>query len=93
MLGIEMVGLGATAGAAAGGVAGWIVSRRRAQADDESVMPDLEIRPDKEDEIDEMAQRWATSQGIPEASDLVSRKLRLASRLGSRRQKERRCRY
>jgi hypothetical protein len=79
--------VGALVGGIAGGISGWVVTRRRADFGYQHPEAVDVIKLDGSDEIDGIAQRWATDQGIPDASDLVSRKLRLASHLQSRRQR------
>lgn len=81
-----LICLGALTGGMAGGLTGWVVSRHRSVEDDaRSVAADV-VASDEPDGIDEIAQQWAAQHGLPDASDLVARKLRLASQLQTRRQ-------
>jgi|NGEPerStandDraft_6_1074524.scaffolds.fasta_scaffold433769_2 hypothetical protein len=81
---IMIVISGAVAGMFSGGVAGWLVSRRR--PDDVEILeqPTAPLDRAEEDRIDEAARQWASSQGMPEAADLISRKLRFARHLQTR---------
>jgi len=79
-----IIGFSSVAGAVGGGISGWLVRKRFPEA--RRTHPSQEtIDIDDEPEIEQMAARWASSNGVPEASDLVARKLRLTMRLADRR--------
>ena len=73
---------GAVTGMMTGGVAGWLVSRRRHLSDHTFQRP---LDPHLDFQIDHAAHQWATAQGVPEAEDLVARKIRLGIALQDRR--------
>ena len=76
--------IGAFAGAAAGGIAGWFVKSRQDEIE-ESRPPRRKMNRDRDDQFDDVAATWASLNGMPEAAHLIARKLRLAARLSDRR--------
>jgi hypothetical protein len=77
--------LGAVAGLVIGCGLGWVVSARRPRQTDKA-LPAVEIDPVTNHRIDQAAEQWAAARGMPDASDLVARKLRLGFALQRRRQ-------
>lgn len=84
MTSLYIIGASAVAGAVGGGLSGWLVRMRHPGTRGALEMHEP-IDDDDKPEIDQMAARWASSNGVPEASDLVARKLRLTMRLADRR--------
>jgi hypothetical protein len=74
-------------GALAGGVAGWLAGRQR-QAQP-TMLDDLSIAPDLDQQIAEAASGWAVREGQPAAESLLADKLRLVHAVSQRRRRRR----
>jgi hypothetical protein len=78
-------------GALAGGVTGWWAGRQRqAQL---TMLYDLGLDPDLDQQITEAARQWAMHQGQPAAASLLADKLRLVHMVRQRPRRRRRWRW
>lgn len=71
--------------AAAGGLAGALVSRRLQQSSDDCVMHPEPLDPVIAERIDAFSRSWADGSGRPDAATIVANKLRLLAQLRARR--------
>jgi hypothetical protein len=83
--------VGALGGTLAGGVAGWWAARR--QEAQSTMLDDLGLDPDLDQEITEAARQWAVRQGQPAAASLLADKLRLVHMMSQRPRRRRRWRW
>jgi hypothetical protein len=81
---LAVTATGAVVGMVVGGVGGWFISQHRRWKGDPP-RPELSIPTEVDDQIYEAARGWAMAQGMPEATNLIARKLRLGLRLQARR--------
>ena len=86
---ITIAAVGAATGMVGGGIAGWLVSSRRHEST-ESIEAPARFDPTTDAQIEAAARAWATAHGMPEASGLVARKVRLGLTLQRRRRERRR---
>lgn len=81
---LTVIAIGAVSGLMAGGVGGWLVSKRRHGPVEPS--PPIETLDTSTNEwIEAAADKWSVANGMPEAAPLVARKLRLGLNLQDRR--------